>query len=142
MGVNAAILRSRAHRRESGMRIRRKMHGSQQASSDQAKGWPMSYRSPADGFRTCYRCGADLAEGASFCPNCGATQRLRVRRQAQRRPQWLPFAVVGAGIAAIAVGALLAVLLGDRPDGVAEDAKRQRVRIGRGLASGDASRIR
>jgi len=84
----------------------------------------MSYRSPVDGFQTCYRCGADLADGASFCPDCGATQRLSTvpRRQArrqERRPAWLPFAIIGGGIAAIAAGALLAVILGGDPDGVA-----------------------
>jgi hypothetical protein len=86
----------------------------------------MSYRSPVDGFRTCYRCGADLADGASFCPDCGATQRLSAgpRRQAtrqERRPAWLPFAIIGGGIAAIAAGALLAVILGGDQDGVATD---------------------
>ena len=86
----------------------------------------MSYRSPVDGFQTCYRCGADLADGASFCPDCGATQRLSAvpRRQArrqQRRPAWLPFAIIGGAIAAIAAGALLAVILGGDRDGVATD---------------------
>ena len=82
----------------------------------------MSYRSRTDGLLTCYRCGADLADGASFCPSCGATQRLsRASRQPAGQPRWLPFAIIGGGIAAIAAGALLAVLLGNSPDGVASD---------------------
>lgn len=86
----------------------------------------MSYRAPTDGFLTCHRCGADLAEGASFCPVCGAPQQVvaaRPRAAYERpaeRPAWLPFAIIGGGIAALLAGVLLALLLGDGPEQVGD----------------------
>lgn len=77
----------------------------------------MSYRSPTDGFLTCYRCGADVVEGAAFCAVCGAPQQVVAARprsphqEPAGRPWWLPFAIIGGGIAALLAGVLLAVLL-------------------------------
>jgi hypothetical protein len=75
---------------------------------------------------TCRRCGADLAEGAAFCAECGApaygtaAADRDVREPAARRPWWIPAAIVIGGIAAIGGGALLAIALGDG-DGTAAD---------------------
>jgi hypothetical protein len=81
----------------------------------------MTSRPPADGFATCRRCGADLAEGAAFCAECGAPayaaappERTGRRPPPTARPWWVPVAIVVGGIAAIGGGALLAVALGDR----------------------------
>ena len=82
----------------------------------------MSYPTSNEGFLTCYRCGADVAEGALFCAVCGAPQEVsRPAGGPRRRPRWVPAAIVGGGIAAIAAGALLGVILDDRPDSVAAD---------------------
>lgn len=85
----------------------------------------MTNRPPVDGFATCRRCGADLAEDAAFCAECGAPAPATANPTAGRgerragRPWWIPAAIVVGGIAAIGGGALLAVALGDR--GVAAD---------------------
>jgi hypothetical protein len=77
----------------------------------------MSYRPPTDGYLTCYRCGADVVEGASFCAVCGAPQQVVAARprspyqEPAARPWWLPFAIIGGGIAALLAGVLVAVLL-------------------------------
>lgn len=81
----------------------------------------MSYRPPTDGYMTCHRCGADVADGAAFCAVCGAPQHVArsVSRAPDRRPAWLPFALIGGAIAAIAAGVLVAILLGGPDDGTA-----------------------
>ena len=88
----------------------------------------MTSRSTADGFSTCRRCGADLADDAAFCAECGAPAYSAPPRQvraggrptAAARPWWVPLAIIVGGAAAIGGGALLAVALGDG-DGVAAD---------------------
>lgn len=73
------------------------------------------------GFETCHRCGAELAEGATFCPECGAPTSPSVppnRGARAPRPWWVPAAVILGGIGAIAGGALLAIAL-ERGDGTA-----------------------
>lgn len=81
----------------------------------------MSERSP-DGFATCHRCGTDLADSASFCPACGATQRVSpTAGRSGRLPLWMPVAIIVGGVAAIGAGVLMAVILGGRPDTVAAD---------------------
>ena len=81
----------------------------------------MSYRPPTDGYLTCHRCGADVADGAAFCAVCGAPQHVArsASRAPDRRPAWLPFAIIGGAIAAIAAGVLFAILLGGPDDGTA-----------------------
>jgi len=80
----------------------------------------MTTRPPAGGFQTCRRCGADLADGAAFCAECGApayasthSPTREPRGPRASRPWWVPAAIIVGGIAAIAGGALLAVALGD-----------------------------
>jgi len=81
----------------------------------------VSYRPPTDGYLTCHRCGADVADGAAFCAVCGAPQHVArsASRAPDRRPAWLPFAIIGGAIAAIAAGVLVAILLGRPDDGTA-----------------------
>lgn len=82
----------------------------------------MSHRPPTDGFHACYRCGADVADGASFCAVCGAPQN--VSREIGRPggpPRWVPAAIVAGGIAALGAGVLLAAILSGQPDPVAGD---------------------
>jgi hypothetical protein len=81
----------------------------------------VSYRSPTDGYLTCHRCGADVADGAAFCAVCGASQHVArsASRASDRRPAWLPFALIGGAIAAIGAGVLVAILLGRPGDGTA-----------------------
>lgn len=80
----------------------------------------MTTRPPADGFRACRRCGADLADGAAFCAECGAPAYAAPApprgRASAGRPWWVPLAIVVGGIAAIGGGALLAIALGDRDE--------------------------
>ena len=81
----------------------------------------MTTRSPAGGFQTCRRCGADVADGAAFCAECGAPAHASVpptRSARAPRPWWVPAAVILGGIAAIAGGALLGIAL-DNDDGTA-----------------------
>ncbi len=86
----------------------------------------MSYRPPIDGYITCHNCGADVPAGSAFCAICGTPQQVArpMRRPEPRpgpRPAWLPFAIIGGGIAALGAGVLLAILLGGGPDGAATD---------------------
>jgi hypothetical protein len=77
----------------------------------------VTYRPPSDGFLTCHRCGADVADGAAFCAVCGAPQAARpIATARDRRPAWLPFAIIGGAVAALAAGVLLAILLRGGPD--------------------------
>jgi hypothetical protein len=78
----------------------------------------VTYRPPTDEFQTCYRCGADVADGAAFCAVCGAAQHVArpMTPARERRPAWLPFAIIGGGIAALAAGVLLAILLRGGPE--------------------------
>lgn len=73
---------------------------------------------------TCPRCGGTIAPGASFCPECGLGRRPRsaaLPPPSRRRP-WVIIGVVAGGLAAIAIGALIAVALSGRPDvGLASD---------------------
>jgi hypothetical protein len=75
-------------------------------------------RPSTDGYLTCYRCGADVADGAAFCAVCGAPQQVArpMSRKRERQPAWVPLAIIGGGIAAIAAGVLVAILLGGGPD--------------------------
>lgn len=81
----------------------------------------MTTRSTPDGFSTCRRCGADLADDAAFCAECGAPAYAAPPRQVRgerrptsaARPWWVPLAIIVGGAAAIGGGALLAVALGD-----------------------------
>ena len=80
----------------------------------------MSYRPPIDGLGTCRQCGADVADGVTFCPECGARQ-LPAHGAAPspapvRRQWWMPVAIAIGGLAAIGGGALLAIALNGRPD--------------------------
>jgi hypothetical protein len=80
----------------------------------------MSYRPPIDGIGTCRQCGADVADGVTFCPECGARQ-LPAHGAAPspapvRRQWWMPVAIGIGGLAAIGGGALLAIALNGRPD--------------------------
>lgn len=82
----------------------------------------MSLPPSNDGSLTCYRCGADVVEGAQFCALCGAPQDVpRATGQPRRTPRWLPAALIAGAIASIGAGALLAVILDDRRDPVATD---------------------
>ena len=82
----------------------------------------MSHRPPTDGFHPCLRCGADVADGAQFCPVCGAPQNV-ARPTSRRRgtPWWVPAGIIAGGIAALGAGVLLAALLDGGPDPVAGD---------------------
>lgn len=87
----------------------------------------MTTRPPSQGLSICRRCGADLADRAAFCAECGApayasaaTVRDDRGPAAAGRPWWVPLAIILGGLAAIGGGALLAVALsGD--NGVAAD---------------------
>ena len=83
----------------------------------------MAYRPPTDGFHPCLRCGADVADGAQFCPVCGAPQNVApvVSRRRGGTPWWVPAGIIAGAIAALGAGVLLAVLLGGDPDSVADD---------------------
>lgn len=86
----------------------------------------MTSRTSDDGFGTCRRCGADLADDAAFCAECGAPTYAAAApteprpRTTPARPWWMPVAIIVGGLAAIGGGAFLAVALGDR-DPVATD---------------------
>jgi len=71
------------------------------------------HRSPSDGYLTCYRCAAELPDGAAFCLECGAEQARPVHGYAVRRhPRTLLVAgVAGGGLLAILGGVLVALLL-------------------------------
>lgn len=66
----------------------------------------------------CRRCGTPLAEGAAFCAKCGLARPERYvgAMPTTSRPGWLlPAGIVGVGIAAIALGAVLGlVVMGPR----------------------------
>src|SRR5680860_471060 len=75
----------------------------------------MTQPPPPDRLRTCRRCGADVSQGPTYCPECGLVQsgpsaalRPRARR---RRPAWLIPALIGGGIASLLGGALLAIAI-------------------------------
>jgi hypothetical protein len=84
-----------------------------------------SYPPSTDGFLTCPRCGSDVAEGTSFCAECGAPQNVAMARAAGGRrsgtPAWLIAVIVAGGIAALGAGALLAIIMRGTPDQVAGD---------------------
>jgi zinc ribbon protein len=82
----------------------------------------MSYRPPSNGFHPCVRCGADVADGAQFCPVCGAPQNVaRATSRPSGTPWWVPAGIIAGGIAALGAGVLLAALLDGGPDSVAGD---------------------
>ena len=84
----------------------------------------MSHRPrTTDGFLPCLRCGADVADGAQFCPVCGAPQNVAARPTSRRKgtPWWVPAGIIAGGIAALGAGVLLAALVGDGTDSVAGD---------------------
>ncbi len=82
----------------------------------------MAYRPPTDGFHPCLRCGADVADGAQFCPVCGAPQNVApVPSRRRGTPWWVPAGIIAGAIAALGAGVLLAALLDGGPDSVAED---------------------
>ena len=83
----------------------------------------MAYPPPTDGFHPCLRCGADVADGAQFCPVCGAPQNVAPSVLSRRRgtPWWVPAGIIAGGIAALGAGVLLAALLDGGPDPVAGD---------------------
>lgn len=83
----------------------------------------MSYQGQAPSDRSCDTCGAPLVEGASYCPECGASQRT-YRAAPSARPAgrrwWIPVAIVAGGVAAIMGGALLGgALIGERDGEIA-----------------------
>ena len=79
----------------------------------------MAYRPPTDGFHPCLRCGADVADGAQFCPVCGAPQNVApVLSRRKGTPWWVPAGIIAGAIAALGAGVLLAALLDDGPDPV------------------------
>ena len=83
----------------------------------------MAYRPPTDGFQPCLRCGADVADGAQFCPVCGAPQNVApVPSRRKGTPWWVPAGIIAGAIAALGAGVLLAALLDGGPDSVAENA--------------------
>ena len=88
-----------------------------------ARGGSMAYRPPTDGFHPCLRCGADVADGAQFCPVCGAAQNVApsVVSRRQGTPWWVPAGIIAGAIAALGAGVLLAALLDGGPDPVAGD---------------------
>ena len=83
----------------------------------------MSYRYEPPSEPTCAACGAPLTADASFCPECGASQRTYPAPpapHAEGRRWWIPVAIVGGGVAALLGGALLGgALMGDRDPDVA-----------------------
>ena len=80
----------------------------------------MASRPPTDGFHPCLRCGADVADGAQFCPVCGAPQNVApVAGRRRGTPWWVPAGIIAGGIAALGAGVLLAALLDGGPDSVA-----------------------
>ena len=82
----------------------------------------MSYRPPTDGFLPCLRCGADVADGAQFCPVCGAPQNVApVITRRRGTPWWVPAGIIAGAIAALGAGVLLAALLDGGPDSVADN---------------------
>ena len=82
----------------------------------------MAYRPPTDGFHSCLRCGADVADGVQFCPVCGAPQNVaRATNRRRGTPWWVPAGIIAGGIASLGAGVLLAALLDGGPDSVAGD---------------------
>ena len=82
----------------------------------------MAYRPTTDGFHPCLRCGADVADGAQFCPVCGAPQNVApVASRRKPTPWWVPAGIIAGGIAALGAGVLLAALLDGGPDSVADN---------------------
>ncbi|CAN5575743.1 MAG: zinc ribbon domain-containing protein [Chloroflexi bacterium] len=68
----------------------------------------------------CSVCGAPLTANASFCPECGASQRTYRAAPAPRsegRRWWIPVAIATGGVAALLGGALLGRVLISDPDG-------------------------
>ena len=83
----------------------------------------MSYRAPDDGFLTCRRCGADLADGAAFCPECGTPQHAahvsHDRRAGGRNRWWVPAGIVAGGIVALVGGAIVGLAVFGGPGATA-----------------------
>lgn len=83
----------------------------------------MDYRAEPEDPQPCRQCGAPLTPGATFCAECGASQRVQVppgsRLPARpARPWWIPVAIGVGAIAAVAGGALLGLaVMGDRTAG-------------------------
>lgn len=64
-------------------------------------------------MKKCRNCGADLPEGASFCPHCAQSQ---IERQEVKPPRlWRKKALIAALCALVLVTAALAVFLPHRP---------------------------
>ena len=78
----------------------------------------MTDQPDAPGARPCRRCGAILTPGASFCPECGASQRVVAAQRPTASPArqwWIPVAIGIGALAALGGGALLGIaLMGDR----------------------------
>jgi len=83
----------------------------------------MSYRDEPPIERRCSTCGATLTPNASFCPECGAAQRI-APATGERRPEgrrWIPVALAVGGVAALLGGALIGLAVMGTPDDVAGD---------------------
>ena len=64
-------------------------------------------------MKKCRNCGADLPDGASFCPHCAQSQ---IERQEVKPPRlWRKKALIAALCALVLVTAALAVFLPHRP---------------------------
>lgn len=84
----------------------------------------MSYRDEPPSQRRCTACGAQLTANASFCPECGAAQRIPPPPTAaapEGRRWWIPVAIGVGGVAALLGGALIGLALMGSPDGTAGD---------------------
>lgn len=83
----------------------------------------MTQLPPPEHSHPCRRCGAEVAPGAPYCPECGLVQtgpsvpsRTRARRG---RSPWLIPALIAGAVASLLGGALLSVAI-NRDDPVAE----------------------
>jgi len=82
----------------------------------------MSYRPPTDGVHPCHSCGAEVFDGAQFCPVCGTPQTVaRTTSRPRGTPWWVPAGIIAGGIAALGAGVLLAAILDGDPEPVAGD---------------------
>ncbi len=105
----------------------------------------MDYRSEPDEPQPCRQCGAPLTPGATFCAECGASQRVQVASGSRlpprpARPWWIPVAVGVGAIAAVAGGALLGLaVMGDRTGGGPSPTPSGTSSIGAGSSAPSAS---
>lgn len=82
-------------------------------------------------MKKCRNCGADLPEGASFCPHCAQSQ---IERQEVKPPRlWRKKALIAALCALVLVTAALAVVPASPPENLRGRRVRHLYRSGRNV---------